>query len=109
MYEVIDVYSVNDKRAVFAALKECNMSKISFEEISRTSGVRVTLVRSIMELLIRWGYIEKVLLVDMGPKYRRYTYRVLKDYDDYTEFDADEEYSLNEVPVIPLRRIRDNI
>lgn len=102
--EAVDLYSINDKRAVFASIKERQGEKMSLENIAYDSGVRVTQVRYIIELLVRWGYIEKVCILDMGPRYRRYTYRVIKPYDDYTEYDADEEYSLYAIPVVATRR-----
>jgi len=79
-----DCYSLEDKEAVFAALKEkINESPgsiISERSLAKPSGVRVNTIRYIINLFIEWGYIRKRCVVESGA-YKRYTFEIIEDYN----------------------------
>lgn len=77
-----DRYTLQEKLDVYVSIKERAGEHCPLRAVAKDTGIRETIVRFIVDLLIEWGYIKKEILIDMGPHYRRYTYRLTdKDYE----------------------------
>ena len=75
-----DCYTLEEKMMVFLAVKEREGEIIAISVIAKDTHISAGKVKFIMILLLHWGYLEKVCLIDMGPHYKRYTFKILKDY-----------------------------
>lgn len=84
-----DVYPLNYKRDVYASIKERQGEMISCANIAKDTGIPATTVRWIVEILIRYGYVKKVCMININQYYKRYTYSLVpgKDYlrDNYED------------------------
>lgn len=87
-----DVYTIDDKQAVYMSIKERAGEKCPLSAITKDSGVRQTQARFIIDLLLHWKYIKKVCILDMGPHYRRYTYEICEDKDYNIDLYEDKRY-----------------
>lgn len=84
-----DIYPLNYKRDVYASIKERQGEQISLIHIAKDTGIPKTTVRWVVEVLIKYGYIERVCIVNINQYYKRYTYKLVpgKDYlkDNYED------------------------
>jgi predicted transcriptional regulator len=68
----------HEKKKIISVIKKHDGKQMSIAAIARKANYNPNRTRFIIDALIDEGRIEKILIKNYNPKYRRYAYRVVK-------------------------------